>query len=188
MQKKIFHISTTILIGFLTGFFLYNHIPSIAQEEQVEVPGINEELIEQNKDVELLSPNYGDIFPFGEDILISWRNKNLEKEYVYVVYFYYLEGQFHTGSTSRNTEENQYYIKPFQESVIALQVYYYDKEFYYTEQRKDHTYASDILVLGIGMNIPEYWYKTFYKEKPQPILNPVAEHVIGPATTSTEEK
>ena len=88
MQKKNLHISTTILIAFFLGFLLYNHIPSIAQEEQVQVPGINEELIEKNKDVELLSPNYGDVFPFGEDILISWRNKNPQNEYIYVVYYY----------------------------------------------------------------------------------------------------
>jgi len=183
MQKKNLYISTTILITFLTGFLLYNHIPSIAQEEQVQVPGINEELIEKNKDVELLSPNYGDVFPFGEEIEISWRNKNPQNEYIYVVYYYYLEGQFHMGYSGRSTEETNIFIQPFQESVIALQVYYYDKEFFYTEQKKEHMYATDILVLGIGMDIPEFWYKRFYKEKPIPIENPITE----PITTTPEE-
>ena len=187
MQKKNLHISTTILIAFFLGFLLYNHIPSIAQEEQVQVPGINEELIEKNKDVELLSPNYGDVFPFGEDILISWRNKNPQNEYIYVVYYYYLEGQFHMGHSENNTEETEFPIHPFQESVIALQVYYYDKEFFYTEQKKNHTYASDILVLGIGMDIPEFWYKRFYREKPLPIENPITEPPTEPITIPKEK-
>ena len=68
------------------------------------------------------------------------------------------------GHSENNTEETEFPIHPFQESVIALQVYYYDKEFFYTEQKKDYTYASDILVLGIGMDIPEFWYKRFYRE------------------------
>ena len=169
------------------GFLLYNHIPSIAQEEQVQVPGINEELIEKNKDVEVLSPSYGDVFPFGEDILISWRNKNPQNEYIYVVYYYYLEGQFHMGYSGRSTEQTEFFIQPFQESVIALQVYYYDKEFFYTEQKKDHTYASDILVLGIGMDIPEFWYKRFYREKPLPIENPITEPPTEPITIPKEK-
>lgn len=187
MQKKFLHISTTILIAFFLGFLLYNHIPSIAQEEQVQVPGINEELIEKNKDVELLSPNYGDVFPFGEDILISWRNKNPQNEYIYVVYYYYLEGQFHMGHSENNTEETEFPIHPFQESVIALQVYYYDKEFFYTEQKKDYTYASDILVLGIGMDIPEFWYKRFYREKPLPIENPITEPTTDLVVIASEK-
>ncbi len=187
MQKKNLHISTTILIAFLTGFFLFNHIPSIAQEENVNVPGINEELIEKNNDVEVLSPSYGDVFPFGEDILISWRNKNPQKEYIYVVYYYYLEGQFHMGYSGRSTEETNIFIQPFQESVIALQVYYYDKEFFYTEQKKEHMYATDILVLGIGMDIPEFWYKRFYKEKPLPVENPITEPPAEPITIPKEE-
>lgn len=188
MQKKNLHISTTILIAFFLGFLLYNHIPSIAQEEQVQVPGINEELIEKNKDVELLSPNYGDIFPLGEEILISWRNKNPQNDYIYVVYYYYLEGQFHMGYSGRSTEETNFLIQPFQESVIALQVYYYDKEFFYTEQKKEHMYATDILVLGIGMDIPEFWYKRFYKEKPLPIENPITEPTTIPQEKAKEKK
>lgn len=162
-------------------------MPSIAQEENVQVPGINEELIEKNKDVEVLSPSYGDVFPFGEDILISWRNKNPQNEYIYVVYYYYLEGQFHMGYSGRSTEQTEFFIQPFQESVIALQVYYYDKEFFYTEQKKDHTYASDILVLGIGMDIPEFWYKRFYREKPLPIENPITEPPTEPITIPKEK-
>ncbi|MGI6484236.1 MAG: M23 family metallopeptidase [Candidatus Dojkabacteria bacterium] len=188
MQKKNLHISTTILIAFFLGFLLYNHIPSIAQEEQVQVPGINEGLIEKNKDVELLSPNYGDIFPLGEEILISWRNKNPQNDYIYVVYYYYLEGQFHMGYSGRSTEETNFLIQPFQESVIALQVYYYDKEFFYTEQKKEHMYATDILVLGIGMDIPEFWYKRFYKEKPLPIENPITEPTTIPQEKAKEKK
>ena len=188
MQKKNLHISTTILIAFFLGFLLYNHIPSIAQEENVQVPGINEELIEKNKDVEVLSPSYGDVFPFGEDILISWRNKNPQNEYIYVVYYYYLEGQFHMGYSGRSTEETNFLIQPFQESVIALQVYYYDKEFFYTEQKKEHMYATDILVLGIGMDIPEFLYKRFYKEKPLPIENPITEPTTIPQEKAKEKK
>lgn len=171
-MKKIFSlilIFQTVL--FVPLFSVY------AQEEQQPVPGIREDLIEKNKDVVLLSPQYGDILPFGEKIIVQWENKNPEKEYIYYVYLYYLEGQFHMGSTYLITEETGASIKAIQEGVVAMQVYYFDEEFYYTDQREQHTYVTDILVLGIGMEIPELWYKRFWKEK-EVLVPPVEEKPV----------
>lgn len=179
MQKNSLLFSFILLLSFL---IIATHNVSaekgrriLAQEENIIVPGINEALIEKNNDVALLSPNYGSIFALNEEILISWGNRNIEREYIFTVYFYYLEGDFHFGHSAVNIDLEEKIVLPFQKSVIALQVYYYDKEFYYTDQRDQNTYVTDILVLGIGMDIPEYWYKRFYKEKVPTITPPVIE-------------
>lgn len=157
---SILFMSTSTLLAL----FSKPKSPEIYAEEQIQLPGINEELIDENNDIEILSPNYGDVLEYDK-FTISWENKNPENKYYYSIYFYYCEGQFHMGSTYRLTEENSIVITPYQEGVIALQIYYYDIDMYYTEKRKDFTHVSEILVLGIGMDIPEFWFKRYYKEK-----------------------
>lgn len=159
-MKKIFSMIYLCLLVFPSLTFQVK-----AQEEKIPVPGIREDLIEENKDVVLLSPRYGSVLPFEDEIVLKWENKNPENEYIYNVYLYYLEGQFHMGSTHTITNNTGASIKAFQEGVVAMQVYYFDEEFYYTDQRAEHTYVTDILVLGIGMEIPELWYKRFWKDE-----------------------
>ncbi len=139
------------------------------------VPGIREELISKNVDIEIISPQYGQRFELGEEIVISYINRNPGRKYLYAPYFYYVVGDFQMSSSFRALEEMSYTIKPFQESIIVLQLYYYDIDKYMTEETPEYTYASDILVLGIGMDIPDYWLKRFEKNRienptpPQPI-------------------
>ena len=163
LQMKRF-FTFTLLLSFVSLALLSFPISQTKGEEEV-YPGINEEDAGKFSDFEILSPKYGDVFSFEEDIDIQWKNKDTQKEYVYYVYIYFLEGQFHMGSTFTLTQDDGATIRPIEKGVVALQVYLFDKEFYWTEQRSEHTYVSEILVLGIGMDIPEYWYKRFYKEK-----------------------
>jgi len=163
LQMKRF-FTFTLLLSFVSLALLSFPISQTKGEEEV-YPGINEKDAGKFSDFEILSPKYGDVFSFEEDIDIQWKNKDTQKEYVYYVYTYFLEGQFHMGSTFTLTQDDGATIRPIEKGVVALQVYLFDKEFFWTEQRSEHTYVSEILVLGIGMDIPEYWYKRFYKEK-----------------------
>jgi len=172
-MKKIFFL----ILLFSTLFFL--PLTSVDAQEKQPVPGIREDLIEKNKDVVLLSPEYGAVLPFEKDIIVKWKNKNPQNEYIFNIYLYYLEGKFHMGSTYAITTDTGASIKAIEKGVVAMQVYYFDKEFYYTDQRAQHTYATDILVLGIGMEIPDVWYKRFWKEK-ETVVPPVEEKpVVG---------
>lgn len=198
---KIITIFTTILSILL--------IPLFAQDNPYADPrGIREDLISKNQDIELLTPKYGQRFELGEDIQLKWRNKNPKRKYYYAPYFYYVEGDFQMSESYKETEGMEYVLRPFQKSVIVLQLYYYDIDKYMTDEREEYTYASDILVLGIGMDIPEYWLKRYEKERtedptpPQPItieeplpeptvIIPTPTPVIKPITQPTpkpEEK
>ncbi|HKM19663.1 MAG TPA: M23 family metallopeptidase [Candidatus Dojkabacteria bacterium] len=176
-MKQILKTLTTILTILL--------IPLFAQENPyADPPGIREDLILRNQDIELLTPQYGQRFELGEDILLTWKNKNPNRRYYYAPYFYYVVGDFQMGTSSKMTEDLQYTIQPFQKSVIVLQLYYYDIDKYYTSEREEHTYVSDILVLSIGMDIPEYWLRRFEK-KHNENPNPEQPVVIIPALTPT---
>ncbi|HHX99271.1 TPA: M23 family metallopeptidase [Candidatus Dojkabacteria bacterium] len=163
-MRKILTTLTTILATIL--------MPLFAQEEPMtNVPGIREDLISKNQDIEILTPKYGQRFELGENILLTWKNKNPKRKYCYAPYFYYVIGDFQMSMSFKTTQDMQYTILPSQKSVIVLQLYYYDSDKYYTPEREEYTYASDILVLGIGMDIPEYWLKRFQKgnnENPTP--------------------
>lgn len=197
LKKTIFSIlivvSTIALLTIIS--FQGRNIPSSAQEkeENTSVVGIREELILKNQDIEITSPKYGQVFELGEKIVLSWNNKNPEREYYYSPYFYYVIGDFQMASSHRITEEMFYTISPFQKSVIVLQLYYYDAQKHQTPEQEEYTYGSDILVLGIGMDIPEYWLKRFDKNRtedptpPQPIASEepaptptVIEHIPAP--------
>lgn len=170
-----------ILLLALNSLFL----PLFAQgEPMIDAPGINEELMSKNQDVEILAPEYGQRFELGEDIVLSWRNQNAQKSYTYAPYFYYVIGDFQMSASFRNTDDMSYTIRPFQKSVIVLQLYYWDIDKYMTEERDEYMYASDILVLGIGMDVPEYWLKRFDKnrtENPTPPQSITIEEPIIPA-------
>lgn len=163
----------TVILTLFFAVLILLSFPIFKTKAQEEFPGINEVDAGMKTDFEILSPKYGDTFPFDEDIHIQWENKDTQKEYVYYVYIYFLEGQFHMGSTFTITQDDGATIHPIQEGVVALQVYLFEKEYYMTEYANEHRYVSEILVLGIGMDIPEYWYNRFYKEKEIEIPTPI---------------
>jgi len=174
----------SVIIMVFSAFFF----PLFAQEDiLIDAPGIREELMSKNEDIELLTPKYGERFELGEDILVTWRNKNSEKEYVYVPYFYYVVGDFQMSVSHRGIEEMVHTLKPFQKSIIVFQLYYYDSDRYMTEEIAEYTYVSDILVLGIGMDVDEYWLKRYEKGRkenptpPQPIT-PEDPPLVPPST------
>ena len=89
-------------------------MPLFAQENPYTDPrGISENLISKNQDIELLTPQYGQRFELGEDILLTWQNKNPDGKYYYTPYFYYVIGDFQMSESFRWTEGTEYILRPF---------------------------------------------------------------------------
>ena len=149
------------------------HMPLLAEEEWItNPPGIDEALIEKNTDIEIISPKYGDVFGINEAIELKYSNKNPEREYIFVPYYYYVLGKWTFGVTYKGEEDMTYTIKPEYEGIIVLQLLYYDKDKYWSEEKEKYKYGSDILVLGIGMDIPDYWMKRFVKGRKEDPIPP----------------
>lgn len=172
-----------ILLSIITSF----QIPLLAQEE--EFPGIYESLIEVNRDVEIISPKSGDVFELGAPIEVIYRNNNSDREYVYSVHYCYIIPKQNSWSLHANTEDISQELKPEQEGTILLQLFYYEKgDTSPAGNGHGYKYATEILVLGIGMDIPEYWLERYKKDSteeptpPKPITvdDPILDLTLPP--------
>lgn len=148
--------------------------PLFAQEGVIEiVPGIDEALISKNSDVEIVTPKFGETFKLGERIEVRWRNRNSERKYVYVVYFYYLDSEIRYGTTVASTEQFSQHILPQHKSTIAIQVYYYDADKWMTGEANNYKYVTSVHVVGVGMDADEYWLRRFDKNSKGGMPTPI---------------